>query len=225
MRKNNIKVIINLIGVPYEFNKFETEILCDYLQYVSYISVRDKFSKMKLINAGIPENKIFLSGDGLLLFNLYYKKESLAKIREELGLNLSDDYLVVQYDTKYKLNDLAKELNNISDLYNLQIVLLSVNYCHNDEIIMRDLLELSNGKFFLIDKFLQPVEIMSIISGAKFFLGTSLHGNVTALSYGIKCLALDMYSSFISKIDGLYDLFGLGKYLISEIMFLNIVEY
>ncbi len=215
-RKNNIKVIINLIGVPYEFNKFETEILCDYLQYVSYISVRDKFSKMKLINAGIPENKIFLSGDGLLLFNLYYKKESLAKIREELGLNLSDDYLVVQYDTKYKLNDLAKELNNISDLYNLQIVLLSVNYCHNDEIIMRDLLELSNGKFFLIDKFLQPVEIMSIISGAKFFLGTSLHGNVTALSYGIKCLALDMYSSFISKIDGLYDLFGLGKYLISE---------
>lgn len=61
-----------------------------------------------------------------------------------------------------------------------------------------------------------------MISHAKFFLGTSLHGNITAMSYGIRNLCLDMYPSCVGKMDRLFAMMQMEELIVREISSLRV---
>ena len=212
-----IPVFWNCVGVSRDFeNEEEINIIRDSCKELGYLSVRDKYSKIRLEKMAGVQN-VHEVADMLWLFNRHFSAEKLADQKKQLETEypfLQKDYLVLQYGTSADLDKLGEIVNKIGERYNLEIVLLTINYCHEDEDIVKKLKE-KFSNFRMIDKKLQPVEIMSVISGGKYFLGTSLHGNITAMSYGVKNLCLDMYPSFVSKMDGLFEMLNCKELLVN----------
>lgn len=76
------------------------------------------------------------------------------------------------------------------------------------------LADAARGAFEVLDVHLQPPEMIAVISGASAFFGTSLHGNLTAASYDVPFVGLDMYPNFVSKMDGIFSMLGCEAYLV-----------
>lgn len=68
--------------------------------------------------------------------------------------------------------------------------------------------------FILIDSKLNPIEMMSVITTAKCYIGSSLHGCITAVSYGTPEIVCN-YTNF-NKVTGFFQHIGHEKYLVNK---------
>lgn len=211
----NIPAFLNCVGVPYDLTPVQQQDLREYMKNVRYVSVRDEYSANRLRVAGI-ENVVCVA-DNLWYMNKMYPALQLAALRHNLelrtGRDFSTPYVIVQYGTTKDAKGLAMQLHKIREETGYRICLMSVNYCHEDRVGMEMLEMLGNGHFEAVTDYFQPDEMMAVISGAKAFFGTSLHGNLTAASYGVPFVGIDMYPSFVSKMDGIFVMIGRELYL------------
>lgn len=214
-RENNIPVVINCVGAPRDFTAPQQSEMAEYLKSVSWVAVRDEYSAKRLTAAGV-EN-VQCVADNLWYMNQMYPKAELDVLRAELAKRTEKDfttpYIIVQYGTTRDVKTLASQLKAIKEESGCRICLMSINYCHEDRLGMEMLNKEGDGSFEVIDEYFQPREMMAVISGAKAFLGTSLHGNLTAASYDVPFVAIDMYPSFVSKMDGILTMIGCEEYL------------
>lgn len=207
-KKLDIPVLWSCVGVSRDFlTAGEIEQIREACARLCYLSVRDEYSRIRLENmAGIKGVRKI--PDMLWLLRKHYRpqrlQECLAQLKMEYGF-LDGDYLVLQYGTSMEYQKLAIQVWEISKACELDVVLLTVNGCHEDQASAEKLWEVCR-QFHRIPRQLQPEEILAVIAGARFFLGTSLHGNIAAMSYGVKNLCLDMYPSHVSKVDGLFEM-------------------
>ena len=206
-QKYNIPYIFHGIGVPYKFHFSERSEVRNAVEHAGYVGVRDVFSLHRLEEVVEKKEMLHLLPDSLWLLEEYFDKNKLedicSKLRMQKGSPVNQKYIVVQYGTTYQYKTIAKELKKAADEHGWKIVLLPVNYCHEDLYALQLLYQQLENNADFYDKLLQPIEIAALISGAAFFFGTSLHGNLTASVYGVKTLAFDMYGTFVSKLDGL----------------------
>lgn len=211
-----VPVILNCVGVSYDLSPSEQEELCSYLGGASLVSVRDVFSHARLRAAGLDE--VTCVADNLWYMNEMYEKASLdtlrAEIAEKTGRDLSTPYIIVQYGTTRNAPALARQLISFKRETGLRVLLMPVNYCHEDREGMRLLAEAGAREFEVVDDYFEPAELIAVISGASAFVGTSLHGNLTAASYGVPFVGIDMYPSFVSKMDGIFTMIGCEDYLV-----------
>ena len=203
----DIPVIMNAVGVPYSFSDEQKKMISNLIEKVVYFSVRDKYSYNRM--RGIVSNEILsLVPDTVWKINEIYDDSELKKqcfnVSNRYSFDNRKPYMVVQYGTTYQFDNLVEQLKIVKKLYNWQIVVLPINYAHEDVDVVVHMHNCVGNEFVFIEDILQPIEIASLIANATFFIGTSLHGNLTAMRYGIKNVAIDMYSSFVSKIDGLF---------------------
>lgn len=87
---------------------------------------------------------------------------------------------------------------------NATILLLPIGRCHNDHEILDQIEKAGKGQFQLISEYLETLEVAAVISHAKAFLGTSLHGAITAFAYRIPSLTYS--SANLTKLEGFLDL-------------------
>lgn len=214
-----IPVIWNCVGAGLDFEEGEQirqiQKVCSTLKY---ISVRDEYSRIRLQQAAGIKG-IRKVPDMLWMFSKHLTAEELSDCLRELKkeyLFLDKEYLVLQYGTSMEYEKLAEKVRKISLDYGLEVVLLTVNYCHEDQEAADQIYSVCR-EFHRVSRKLQPKEIMAVIAGAKFFLGTSLHGNITAMSYGVKNLCLDMYPSFVGKMDGLFEMLQMKELLVPDV--------
>lgn len=215
----DLAVIWNGVGAGRDFeNISEMEQVRQACESLSYLSVRDAYSRMRLQQIAVTRS-IYQVPDMLWLFRRHIQPETLdacfAQLKREYRF-LNQDYLVLQYGTSLEYQKLAEEVQKISADYGLAVLLLTVNYCHEDQQSCLKIQEVCQ-EFYIVGRKLQPKEIMSVISHAKFFLGTSLHGNITAMSYGVKNLCLDMYPSCVGKMDGLFAMMQMEELMVRDI--------
>ena len=215
-REANVPYAVNCVGVSYDLAPSEEKELFAYLSDAVSVAVRDEFSFTRL--AGIGLKNLLLAADNLWYMNEMYTKELLDQIRERIacktGRDLTTPYMIVQYGTTKDALTLAEGILAVRRVTGLRILLLPLNYCHEDREGMRLLCEAGNGEFEAVDEHFEPPEILSIIAGASAFAGTSLHGNLTAASYGVPFVGIDMYPSFVSKMDGIFTMIGCEAYLV-----------
>ena len=213
-------ILLNCVGVSYDFTPSQQQELREYMEQVDLISVRDEFSALRVRKAGIPKEKVVCVADNLWYFNRMYPKQELTALRCELEKRTGHDfcmpYLVVQYGTTKNTAELTRQLLTIKDRTGYRIYLMAVNYCHEDRTGLKQLKAAGGGAFLSIEDYFQPVEILSVIAGAKAFFGTSFHGNLISASYGVPFVGIDMYSSFVSKMDGLFMMLGCEQYLTAD---------
>ena len=203
-QKEGIPYVINSVGVPNVFSKEEMEILRDSLAGADYVSVRDRYSYERLVQI-VPDCECV--PDSLWNLNRYMKKEPI----------IEGKYIVFQYGTLFQIDELMSVIQKIRRQTNYQIVVLPINYCHTDRLITEKAREVLDDSSLIYDRQLDVHEIYNIIAGADLFIGTSLHGTLTAQVNGVPSVIFDMYPSVVGKMDGIYDWLAGDIYMISDV--------
>lgn len=215
-QSSGINVIINCVGMPKDIDSTQQKNLRESLSYAKLIAVRDDFSKARLDAAGLKD-AVHVVPDNLWMFSRMYDKELLNakrnKLSEFASVDFDEPYLVVQYGTTRDLDMLAQELKKIQRRYGLKAFLMPVNYTHDDLSYAQALNERAKGAFTILEYHMQPLEMISVIAGATGFIGTSFHGNLIAASYGVPFVGIDMYPDTVSKMDGLFTMLDLERFL------------
>lgn len=208
-KKYQIPVIFNAVGVPMEFGFSEKKMTRLLLNNVDYLSVRDHFSKLFLMECGLDNVEVV--PDTAFIIPEIYKKNELIPIKTKLVKEhkIPDEkYIVFQHNT---INDedtvyLKTVLNKLCDKYKKQILLLPIGYVHKDIKFMEKLIDTDNNGIFLYREKLSPKEMCAVLSCSDGYIGTSMHGAIISYAYGknivsINTARLTKITGFLENID------------------------
>jgi hypothetical protein len=184
----HIKVGFNTVGGGVSPNALKPYIhsVRARLSTADYLSVRDKRTEGSLKNFCSPE--VFPDSAIVMAHFVnddFLEKESGARINELRN----EDYICFQAAPE-KVDASSYEcrevLRSLSEQYGLKIILCPIGYAsgHDDIEFLGEVGKISDGEFEILDD-LNVWEIMSVIRYSKAFIGTSLHGVITALSFSI----------------------------------------
>ena len=191
--KNYCKIVYSNVGGFVSENEYEA---VNEIRNADYFSVRDSQS--------FEENRryrqdVVLTPDGAVLMSDVFPRERLEKEVGESVRSVKGDYIAVQFSLSYYRqheNEIIETLKAFKEKHkNTKIVLVPIGYAilHDDLIALKEL-KVKIQDVVLIEK-LTIKEIMYLIAGAEFFLGTSLHGIVTAMSFSVPYIALGAHNS------------------------------
>lgn len=127
----------------------------------------------------VPDSVLMASAIVDILFIEQYVRESIISYCEV------HDFITIQA-CPYKVKFTDEELANEIDLIDSDVVLLPIGYAsgHDDVIFLSDVQRLTKKNTTLFDD-LNVWEIMYVLAKSNSFFGTSLHGVITAMSFGI----------------------------------------
>lgn len=164
-------------------DSFSSEAAIRILKNASYISVRDEITSNELAKNDIQHS---VYPDCAVLLSDFYPKSELP-ISEQ-------NYLVFQISAHFAnghIQEIVEQLVKLHQTSGLRIALVSIGKApgHSDDsplgLIYKELGDIS----FLVNGG-RIEDIVSVIAGSSLYCGTSLHGAITAISYGVPQLAL-----------------------------------
>ena len=204
--KYGVPVIINGVGMPYEFGAAEITEARELLQVVQYVSLRDPFSYNRWQMCFGDGCKAYLIPDTIWsirsMFDRTHLAETLCSLRKKYGI--TKDYFLLQYGTTYAYRQVYRLAEKFAHSHDGQLVTFAINACHEDRFVVEHLItsEEKAENSVIIGEELQPVESAALLAGTQMFVGTSLHGNLSASAYGKKNVIIDMYPDVVGKLDG-----------------------
>lgn len=168
------------------------------MQKADYTSFRESYSQslIKNIDSSVyPDSAISMSE--------YFSRQQLKQLSTEKINNFinkyKNQYICIQVNREYlkdkNLDEICKELARvISQGYKILLLPIGFAALHED-LHSLDLIykSMESKDVFLFDE-ISIFEIMNLIANSYFFAGTSLHGNITAMSYAVKhfCISRKM---------------------------------
>ncbi len=170
-------LIYNTVGGPL------SDAVSKEISQVDYISVRNRhdYNIIKKLN-----NNAILCPDSMIIAPdvLGYDELENKSGRDIVGL-VKSDYFVVQIGKRmishkeYRI--LSNNIDRIINDYKIKCFLLPIGYApaHEDQIELKKIKAFCTRKVTLIRK-TNIYELMLIISKARMFFGSSLHGNIIA---------------------------------------------
>lgn len=227
----NTRIIYKSVGGNKFTNKSKNDLeyIGKQLNSADYISVRDNSSKENIERINVKN--VVVSPDSAIIMSWYFNKDNFEKyLSSNFKNNIKDytnkNYICFQignyFAAGYK-EIIAKELIDISNRYEKEIILLplGIDSEHDDLVALEKIYNLIQGKTKVENIRNRNIyDIMFIISNADLFIGTSLQGNITALSYGIRTIGLDSrvnkLSSFLKTFSVSTQLFGVDYDNMSE---------
>lgn len=178
---NNIKVFYNAVGGNPGNRELIKKIDGSY-----YLSVRDNYTKSIFENARLYPDSAILMSDFFTNIN-----HNIRKCIREMNFNyigLQINYSVFKQNKK----QIFKSIDEIYKRYGMKIVLINIGYAplHDDFKSHKILNKAFPNKTILFED-TNIFEIMYLIKNSQIFLGTSLHGNITAMSYNVPHLGFE----------------------------------
>lgn len=216
-----IPVIFNALGVPFYFCNYHRSLVKFIVEQVDYIAVRDHTSETALLLCGI--NRVKVVPDTVLCIDQFINIEKLKKIKKEvLGkknlVNL-DKYIIFQHnqssmnDERY-VEQLKKVVQKIIS-FGYQVLFLPIGYVHGDSHFMKKVYDVEDSNQIFMEGKLSPLEMLSFIATSQGYIGTSMHGAITAFVYHVPIMVLN--SIDMMKINGLMQNLGLESANIKKI--------
>lgn len=180
-RKNHI--FYNSVGALGVKRLLQDKKYIKYFSEIGLLSIRDAVSKRNF-----DQNNIItkLVPDSALIMSDILIDDILPSISEECQKLSDEQYAFVQLAYNKGPNDLEKfgqTLNEFSKQNNLKIILCPIGLAldHWDDKILK-LIKKNNSNFTYYDP-KNIYEIMFLIKNCSIYLGTSLHGLITAQSF------------------------------------------
>jgi len=195
--QNVNSVILNSLGgsglKPALFERFN--FLQEKLSKADYLAVRDKTTveNLKINNVSA---KIF--PDSAILMSEFYTNEFLEKqVTPEVLVYAKakkGNYVFFQINKKTtvgKQNLIAAELDRIYSAEQVEICLCPIGKAlnHDDHLALGEIKQLLKSPSTYFDAY-NIWDIMYLIANAKIYIGTSLHGAITAMSYAVPHVGL-----------------------------------
>ncbi len=210
--KNTIPVLWNAPGVPQKFHKQYHPIVKGALQRADYLSVRDSESKQFLLDVW-SDASIEVMPDTAWMINTLWKRDYLTehyqKILYETKLSSSDPIVILHLNQRYtngmSFVELAATLDKISVTISARPLLIPIGACHGDKELAESVSKLMCTKPLV----LKPhalIDIAACIAHAKAYIGSSLHGLITASSFGVPGMAVA--SLKVAKFKGISNFIG-----------------
>lgn len=201
--KNNIFIAYNAVGGSTldKLPKSEVDEIKRNISKSDYISVRDSKSldNVKELNSKMyPDSATIMSH----FFDMNILENKISKDVKRFVKCTGNKYICIQSNLcsiRGKEEILVREIEKIYREAGLEILLLPIGIAanHDDNIALNRLKKYFNVKVNHIEK-LNIYDIMYLIANSRFFAGTSLHGNITAMSYAVPHIGLNRE---ISKLD------------------------
>lgn len=212
--KYGIKVLFNSVGMPDTVNEEDKNLL----ETVQYLSVRDVYSAMRL--CGTQRNEtVHVVPDSLWNLDDYYKEIKFPDrniVKKMTSIFDEEKYVAFQYGTEDRWEKVFHIVLDFCREQNYKLVAFAINSCHADRIVIEKIKEKYQNDCIIVDQMLQQTEIMNLISAAELFVGTSLHGALTAYLSGTYAVIYNMYSYFVSKMDGLVEWFDTQQFMVEN---------
>lgn len=197
---SNCQLIYNTVsGTDFSyFNEKEQRRMASYLNQADYLSVRDPLTKENLENLDVAD--VQMVPDSAVIMSDIFPKDKLQNMvsneYQMIAKKNTSNYLVFQIGKKYASEEkkIAEQLCRYCQEKKLSLVLLPIGRAgmHEDQIPLKKIYEFCKKQ---VEVFLPEkntiFDTMFYIANAEVFLGTSLHGNITAISYGVKTVGLD----------------------------------
>ena len=194
----------NAPGVPFPFTQEQAPLVRALASKACYLSVRDEYSKRHLQEAGVSEPIAIVPDTAILLPN-HWTKESLAPLAQKLLKPFQLEktpFLAFQMHPglERSIPQIAEVLDHLSQSLQQPIVLLPIGFCHQDHRCLSRLHQEAKGRFHFLHKPLDCKSVAAVIAHAGSFIGTSLHGNITAFAYGVPHLIY--HAAKLKKLEG-----------------------
>lgn len=162
----------------------------EILKSVDYISVRDENSFRLLKDNGINAN---LCPDSAILMSECFSLDYLKTIVSFSVLDYVEkcqNRIVFQINKSIGLRDLTEICDLLKKAYlttGFNVCLCPVGFAlgHEDHIALKAIYNKINSGCVVLFEKLSIWEIMYLIGSSKLFVGSSLHGVITAMSYNI----------------------------------------
>lgn len=204
-RPPGVPVIWNAPGVPYEFTKDQAAFIRHLAAQTDYLSVRDEISLSHLRHAGIDQPVAVVPDTALMLpkhFPADELKPFATKIFEVFGCGIGEPILFQIHPaiSEKLIPDITRHLHKLKAKLGRPVLLLPIGNCHHDRVILEKLKMSSGGVFQLVEDKLDVLNMAAVIAHAGCFIGTSLHGNVTAFAYQVPHLIYNAAS--LAKLRG-----------------------
>lgn len=157
--------------------------LINTLQKSSLLSVRDQrsFDSMKLFGLSpklVPDSAIIMSD--IFAQDFLYSGTNLKNLKDKKYMFLQ----LGRYKSPSDLKTFVKQLKSVGAQLELEIVLCPIGLApgHEDDVILNKIHKLEAS--FTLIKPKNIYDIMFAISNTSLYVGTSLHGLITAQSFG-----------------------------------------
>lgn len=182
------------------------------LEHADFLSVRDNKSAA-IIKALRPNAKPRVAPDSAVVMSELFPVSKLQQMsRPHVVASTSSDYLCLQcyrqYESRHELA-LVRLIEGVYRRFGLPVMLLPIGrYAElGDDVGLRKLSKLVSTPVLPLLDDASIWEIMLAIARAKLFVGTSLHGNITSQSFGVRHLGL---SEEVCKLDYYLDTWESG---------------
>ncbi|MCA1614847.1 MAG: polysaccharide pyruvyl transferase family protein [Acidobacteria bacterium] len=201
-------------GVPHDFAPGERREVARVFERARFVYLRDEQSADKLRRCGVRRELHVAPDLAVLLGRQLDGAVEAAKGRallKSLGVDTSVPVLCFQSMPYpgFDAGEIARQLARYRRDSWGEVVLLPLGRCHGDAEFLRLVAEASNGDFKFADA-RTVAGAVSIIAACDLFAGTSLHGNITASSFGIPHLHGPLPTD---KADGFLSSAGLPAWL------------
>jgi hypothetical protein len=176
-------------GVPREFKSIERSAIKRIFDQARFIYLRDEQSAEKLERAGV-EQDIHVAPDLALTLSDQFDQQGLVRRGKEIvaraGFDPGHPFLCFQCQPYpgFAVDEIVTQLRRYRERTASQVVLLATGYCHGDREFLQSLARRSGGALKCAPA-ASVADIMATIAASDLFIGTSLHGNITALSFGV----------------------------------------
>ncbi len=192
--RNFSKVMYNSLGgsmLECDRSLLNNPNVIEVLRNVDYLSLRDAQTS-EMLNSKDIENVVV--PDSAILMSNVFSEELLVK---NLSVNIdrfpNRKYLFFQTNLRFlNLDSYVALIEKVIDKYQMGVCLCPIGtaFGHSDDIALAKIYSLLKCKdhVFLVNS-PSIYDIMWLIKHAALYVGTSLHGTITALSFGVPFVA------------------------------------
>lgn len=190
--KEDVQVRFNAVGgsAVATWSKKKQERFVNKIRAADLVGVRDELTQRTLKKME-PDLHVELVPDSAIMIASYFSDSvDFTKILEQYSL--PEKYIFFQVgNTKYAdLRVLYEQLAKLANETGYSVVLCPIGHAlgHEDDKPLRKIYEHAvkkgDKRFILIAQQLHVFDLMTMIQGAQLYIGTSLHGLITSLSFG-----------------------------------------
>ncbi len=175
--------------MPHDFGTDETDEIKRIFERARYIYLRDEESAERLRNVGVRRELNVAPDLTVTLSDQFEYEEQNRRGRELLGrFGVRPDKRVLCFQSQpypgFFEDDILQQLKRYQERTGAEVVALPLGYCHGDHEFLQSLAKRSGGLIKYAGVY-SVFDMLGIIAASDLFVGTSLHGNITAFSYGI----------------------------------------
>lgn len=211
-KKYHIPVLLNAPGAPSRFWGNEKEMARIAFREIDYICTRDSRSA-GLLNECTDED-VKVTPDSIFLIQQTYSDSELEKtyahLKKEIGI--PEHFFVFQmcaFEDQLPVIAYEEKLREIETWLDARCVFMPIGYVHNDVEVLKELNQAVSRPFYMIERELAPVEMLSVLRKAKCFVGTSMHGCLTSMVFQTPTITINSFQSI--KLHGLFELAELSQ--------------